>query len=52
VNECGLYDLNRNPRPVAAAFKALIHEFGNITALAHGEMFEVTHRDAIARSDI
>jgi beta-glucosidase/6-phospho-beta-glucosidase/beta-galactosidase len=52
VNECGLYDLDRQPRPVAAAYKQLIKEFGNITALAHGEMFEVTSGRAVERSDI
>jgi beta-glucosidase/6-phospho-beta-glucosidase/beta-galactosidase len=52
VNACGLYDLDRNPRPVAGAYKQLIREFGDITALAHGEMFEVTHRHASPRSDI
>src|SRR6266576_2681868 len=51
VNECGLYDLDRRPRPTAAAYKALIQEFGNITAMAHGEMFEVTDRPAVERSD-
>jgi beta-glucosidase/6-phospho-beta-glucosidase/beta-galactosidase len=52
VNACGLYDLNRNPRPVAGAYKQLIQEFGNITAMAHGEMFEITRRHATPRSDI
>src|SRR5262249_20327333 len=40
VNQCGLYNLERQPHPVAAEYKKLIHEFGRITALAHGEMFE------------
>ena len=47
VNACGLYDLDRNPRPVAAEYQKLIREFGRITGLAHGEMFELTDRDAI-----
>ncbi|HEV8378491.1 MAG TPA: family 1 glycosylhydrolase [Tepidisphaeraceae bacterium] len=51
VMQCGLFDLDRKPRPVAAAYRELLHEFGNITALAHGDMFELTDRDAIARSD-
>ena len=46
VNACGLYDLNRKPRPVAAAFRALLEEFGQITIVPHGEMFEVTEREA------
>jgi beta-glucosidase/6-phospho-beta-glucosidase/beta-galactosidase len=47
VHECGLYDLNRNPHPVAAEYQKLIREFENITVLAHGEMFELTDRDAV-----
>jgi hypothetical protein len=31
-------------RAVADEYKTLIHEFGRITALAHGEMFEFTER--------
>lgn len=42
VNACGLYDLDRNPRPVAAAYRALLEEFGQITIVPHGEMFETT----------
>jgi beta-glucosidase/6-phospho-beta-glucosidase/beta-galactosidase len=44
VNACGLYDLERRPRAVAGEYKTLIQEFGRITALAHGEMFEFTER--------
>jgi beta-glucosidase/6-phospho-beta-glucosidase/beta-galactosidase len=46
VNEAGLYDLNRQPRQVALEYQKLIREFGRITALAHGEMFELTDRSA------
>jgi hypothetical protein len=52
INECGLYDLERRPRPVAGAYRDLIREFWNITALAHGEMFEVTSRHAKQPSKI
>jgi beta-glucosidase/6-phospho-beta-glucosidase/beta-galactosidase len=52
VNRCGLYDLERKPRPVAAAYKALLKEFTSITALAHGEMFELTRRAASVRDEI
>ena len=48
---CGLYDLERRPRPVAAAYRDIIKEFGDITALAHADMFEVTKRDAVPRAD-
>jgi hypothetical protein len=51
VNCSGLYDLSRKPRPVAAAYKALLKEFGHITSLAHGEIFEITDRAATPRSD-
>jgi beta-glucosidase/6-phospho-beta-glucosidase/beta-galactosidase len=47
VNACGLYDLDRRPRPVAAEYQKLIREFNRITVLAHGEMFELTDRDAV-----
>jgi beta-glucosidase/6-phospho-beta-glucosidase/beta-galactosidase len=49
VNACGLYDMDRRPRPVAAAYRQLLEKFGRIAALAHGEMFELTDRGAEAR---
>ncbi|MEY2466057.1 MAG: hypothetical protein QOD03_578, partial [Verrucomicrobiota bacterium] len=52
VNACGLFDMERKPRPVAAAYRELIREFGSITALAHGEMFEFTARNAVSRLEI
>jgi beta-glucosidase/6-phospho-beta-glucosidase/beta-galactosidase len=52
VNACGLYDLERRPRAVAGEYQKLIAEFGNITALAHAEMFELTDRAAAGRSDV
>jgi len=52
VNCCGLYDLDRKPRPVATAYRKLVSEFGKITALAHGEMFELTDREAVEREEI
>lgn len=42
VNACGLYDLNRKPRPVAASYRELLKEFGQITIVPHGEMFDLT----------
>jgi hypothetical protein len=47
LNACGLYDLERQPRPVAEEYQKLIREFGRIAALTHGEMFEFTGRDAM-----
>ena len=46
VNACGLYDLDRNPRPVAACYKCLLEEFGQITILPHGEMLRLTDEPA------
>ena len=46
VNACGLYDLERKPRPVANAYRELLDEFGQITIVPHGEMFEVTDEAA------
>jgi beta-glucosidase/6-phospho-beta-glucosidase/beta-galactosidase len=52
VNACGLYDLNRNPRPVAQAYRDLLQEFGQITIVPHGEMFEVTNQPAILKVEV
>ena len=46
VFRCGLYDLDRKPRPVADAYRKLIQEFGRISIMPHGEMFEVTDQPA------
>ena len=46
VFRCGLYDLDRKPRPVADAYRKLIQEFGQISIMPHGEMFEVTDQPA------
>ncbi len=52
VNPCGLYDLNRKPRPVAAAYRMLLENFGRITIVPHGEMFEVTDREARLKVEV
>ncbi|MBM0745366.1 family 1 glycosylhydrolase (plasmid) [Phormidium sp. CLA17] len=52
VNACGLYDLDRNPRPVAQAYHDLLKEFGQITIVPHGEMFEVTNEPAMLKVEI
>ena len=52
VNECGLYDLKRKPRPVAAAYRQLLEEFGQITIVPHGELFEVTERPARLKVEV
>jgi beta-glucosidase/6-phospho-beta-glucosidase/beta-galactosidase len=52
VNACGLYDLHRQPRPVAAAYRALLQEFGQITIVPHGELFEVTGQPAQLKVEV
>jgi beta-glucosidase/6-phospho-beta-glucosidase/beta-galactosidase len=52
VNACGLYDLNRNPRPVAHDFRKLLEEFGQITMVPQGELFAVTERPATLKTDV
>ena len=52
VNACGLYDLDRNPRPVADAYRQLLNEFGQITIVPHGEMFEVTGEPASLKVEV
>ena len=51
VNTCGLYDLDRQPRPVAAEFRAMLQEFGRITIMPHAEMLHTTHRPAKLKVD-
>ena len=52
VNECGLYDLSRRPRPVARAYRELLEEFGQITVVPHGELFEITNRPARLKVEV
>jgi beta-glucosidase/6-phospho-beta-glucosidase/beta-galactosidase len=52
VNACGLYDLNRKPRPVEEAYRSLLREFGQMTVVPHGEMLELTDRPARHKVDV
>ena len=52
VNPCGLYDLQRRPRPVAQAYRQLLEEFGQITIVPHGEMFAVTEVPAMLKVEV
>ena len=52
VNACGLYDLDRKPRPVAETYRMLLQEFGQITIVPHGEMFETTTSPAMLKIDV
>jgi len=52
VNTCGLFDLDRQPRPVAACYKQLLEEYGQITIVPHGELFEVTAAPATLKVEV
>jgi hypothetical protein len=52
INECGLFGLDRKPHPVAEAYKMLLREFGQITIVPYGEMFEVTGRPARLKVEV
>ncbi len=52
VNACGLYDLNREPHPVAASYRMLLEEYGQITIFPHGELFEVTDKEARLKVEV
>ena len=52
VNPCGLYDLDRKPRPVSEAYRMLLEEFGQITIVPHGEVFELTDQPARLKVDV
>ena len=52
VNESGLYDLERKERKVAVDYRALLAEFGQITIVPKGEMFEVTKQPARLKVEV
>jgi beta-glucosidase/6-phospho-beta-glucosidase/beta-galactosidase len=52
INECGLYDLDRKPRLVQEAYKALLEEYGQISILPHGEMLEISDEDASLKTAV
>jgi beta-glucosidase/6-phospho-beta-glucosidase/beta-galactosidase len=52
VNACGLFDLDRKPRLVADAYKQLLEEYGQITIVPHGELFELTKRPATLKVEV
>ncbi|KUG09973.1 family 1 glycosylhydrolase [Solirubrum puertoriconensis] len=52
VNPCGLYDLERRIRPVGESYKQMIQEFGQITMVPHGEMFEITRQPATLKVEV
>lgn len=52
IDECGRYDMNRQPRPVADAYRALLREFGRLTVVPQGELFEITEADARLKFEV
>ncbi len=52
MNPCGLFDLDRKPRAVSEAYKLLLQEYGQITIVPHGELFEVTTRPATLKVEV
>ncbi len=52
INECGLYDINRQPHPVSDAYRTLLQEFGQITMVPHGELFTINNRDARLKMEV
>jgi len=52
VNPVGLYDLDRKPRPVADAYRALLKEFGQITIVPHGEIFQLTDKPSRLKVEV
>jgi len=52
VNPCGLYDLERRPRPVAGAYRQLLEEFGQMALVPHAELLAVSDGTARLKVDI
>ncbi|HEY0779990.1 MAG TPA: family 1 glycosylhydrolase [Gemmatirosa sp.] len=49
VNACGLYDLDRRPHPVAAAYRMLLEEFGHLSTLGGTDLFQLADGPARGR---
>ena len=52
VNPCGLYDLDRKPRPVQKAYKQLLEAFGQITVIPHGELFGIMNHPSLLKVEV
>ena len=52
VNPCGLYDLDRRPRPVAGAYRQLLEEFGQMALVPHAELLAVNDAPARLKTDV
>lgn len=51
VNACGLFDLDRQPRPVANAYRQLLREFGQIGLVPRAELLALTGDAELRRLD-
>lgn len=38
--------MNRQPRKLAHVYRTVLREFGHLTVMPHGELFEITEADA------
>lgn len=52
VNACGLYDMDRKPRPVRDAYRLLLEQFGQITIVPFAEMLSITDEPARLKMDV
>ena len=52
INPCGLFDLDRKIRTVGESYKMMLQEFGQITMVPYGEMFEITRRPAELKVEV
>ena len=52
MNACGLYDLDRRPRKVAADYREIISSFGRISVMPHAEMLTISDRPARLKVDV
>ncbi|WP_420594169.1 family 1 glycosylhydrolase [Deinococcus sp.] len=50
VNAVGLYDLQRSPRPVQAAYRLLLEQFGQMPLLPHDGMFDLSAQPALIKA--
>lgn len=51
VQACGLYDLDRRPRPVADAYRQLIREFGQMALIPRAEVLSLSGEPARLRME-
>ena len=52
VNACGLYDLDRKPRKVAADYRQIIENFGRISVMPHAELLTISREAARLKVEV